>query len=102
VATLEFDVFLSHNSSDKPKVRELKRLLTSAGINAWLDMDELRPGINWQPVLEEGVRSSKSIAVLVGLDGLGPWEAEEMRGALQLAVDFFAPFAQQVDAAYYS
>ena len=82
----EFDVFLSHNSNDKPLVRELKRLLAKAGLKVWLDEDELRPGINWQPLLEAGVRSSKSIAMLIGPDGLGPWVEEEMQGALRLAV----------------
>lgn len=69
MADFEFDVFLSHNSSDKPLVRKLKQLLAKAGLRVWLDEDELRPGINWQPLLEEGVRSSKSIAVLIGADG---------------------------------
>ncbi len=91
MAETEFDVFLSHNSSDKPLVRVLKRLLAEAGLKAWLDEDELRPGINWQPLLEAGVRSSKSIAVLIGPDGVGPWEQEEMEGALQLAVRYKQP-----------
>jgi hypothetical protein len=30
--TVEFDVFLSHNSKDKPAVRELARLLEEQGI----------------------------------------------------------------------
>lgn len=46
----------------------------------------MRPGINWQPLLERGVRSSESIVVLIAADGLGPWEEEEMQTALQLAV----------------
>jgi hypothetical protein len=66
----EFDVFLSHNGSDKPLVRELKQRLAKAGLKVWLDEDELPPGINRQPLLEEGIRSSKSIAVLIGPDGL--------------------------------
>ncbi len=86
MAEFEFDVFLSHNSSDKPLVRKLKQALAEAGLKAWLDEDELRPGFNWQPLLEEGVRTSRSIAVLIGPDGLGPWEREEMEGALQLGV----------------
>ena len=81
-----FDVFLSHNSKDKPAVRELKRLLVACGLTAWLDEDELRPGMPWQELLESGINSSNSVAVLVGRDGLGPWEDEEMRAALQLAV----------------
>ena len=83
---MDFDVFLSHNSSDKPAVRELKRLLAARNLRVWLDEDELQPGINWQPSLENAIKNSKSVAVLVGRDGLGPWEDEEMQGALVIAV----------------
>ena len=86
VVEFEFDVFLSHNSSDKAQVRALKDLLLGFELKPWFDEDELRPGISWQPLLEEGVRASKSIAVLIGPDGLGPWEREEMEAALTLAV----------------
>src|SRR5438067_11218790 len=83
---MHFDVFLSHNSNDKPAVRELKALLEANGLQVWLDEDELQPGIPWQQLLEAGIKASKSVAVLVGQDGLGPWEDEEMQGALILAV----------------
>lgn len=83
---LSFDVFLSHNSTDKPAVRDLKQLLLGARITSWLDEDELQPGIPWQERLEMGIRSSNSVAVLIGKDGLGPWEDEEMQAALRLAV----------------
>jgi phosphotransferase system HPr-like phosphotransfer protein/mannitol/fructose-specific phosphotransferase system IIA component (Ntr-type) len=81
------DVFLSHNSKDKPVVRELKRRLAAKGLTVWLDEDELRPGIPWQELLEIGIRSSRSVVVVIGKDGLGPWENEEMQAALILAVD---------------
>jgi len=83
---MKFDVFLSHNSKDKPTVRELKQLLSARGLVVWLDEDELQPGIPWQQLLEAGIETSRSVAVLVGKDGLGPWEDEEMRAALSLAV----------------
>jgi hypothetical protein len=81
-----FDVFLSHNSNDKPTVRELKERLAARNLKVWLDQDELQPGIPWMQLLEDGIKSSASVAVLVGEDGLGPWEDEEMQGALRLAV----------------
>ena len=83
---MKFDVFLSHNSKDKPVVRKLKHLLSARGVVVWLDEDELQPGIPWQQLLEAGIETSRSVAVLVGKDGLGPWEDEEMRAALELAV----------------
>ncbi len=83
---MAFDVFLSHNSQDKPAVRDLKQRLEATGLSVWFDEDQLRPGIPWQQLLEDGIRQSGSIAVLIGKDGLGPWEDEEMQAALRLAV----------------
>jgi 5'-deoxynucleotidase YfbR-like HD superfamily hydrolase len=80
------DVFLSHNSLDKAQVRDLKTRLTAAGLKVWLDEDELRPGLPWQKLLEEAIRDSKSIAVLIGSSGVGPWEKEELEAALIYAV----------------
>lgn len=81
-----FDVFLSHNSNDKPTVRQLKGLLAEHDLVVWLDEDQLPPGQPWQPLLEIGIESARSVAVLVGKDGLGPWEDEEVQAALHLAV----------------
>ncbi len=80
------DCFLSHNSRDKPAVRALAEGLRAQGISVWLDEDKLRPGIPSQPLLESGIRASRSVAVLVGADGLGPWEDVEMQAALSRAV----------------
>ncbi|HBL27442.1 MAG TPA: hypothetical protein DD490_11460 [Acidobacteria bacterium] len=77
-----FDVFLSHNSKDKPAVRELAGKLRARGLTVWLDEDQLVPGRPWQEALEEIIRSIPCAAVLVGKDGLGPWEIPEMRAAL--------------------
>jgi hypothetical protein len=83
----KFDVFLSHNSKDKPVVRALAALLTEHGIEVWLDEEQLIPGRPWQTLLEKGIKESATGAVLVGADGLGPWEDEEMRALLQFAVE---------------
>ena len=83
---MKFDVFLSHNSKDKPAVRQLKELLKAYNLRAWLDADELIPGENWQPGLVKGIMNSKTVAVCIGSAGVGPWEDEEMQSALTLAV----------------
>jgi len=77
-----FDVFLSHNSKDKPTVRQLAEALQRRGLKVWLDESELVPGRPWQEALEEIIQTTRSAAVLVGKDGLGPWEMPEMRGCL--------------------
>ena len=84
--TFEFDVFLSHNSKDKPAVLALRDELVARGLKVWIDVDQLRPGIPWQKLLEDGIRTSGAVVVAVGADGIGPWEDEEMQAALVLAV----------------
>lgn len=78
----EFDVFLSHNSADKPLVEEIAEHLRGEGLRVWLDKWELRPGFPWQEGLEEGVRVSRAVAVFVGAAGLGAWQEPEMRAFL--------------------
>jgi tetratricopeptide (TPR) repeat protein len=82
VASTGYDVFLSHNSSDKPTVIQLAEELKSRGIRVWLDAWSLIPGRPWIKALEEIIQTTKSAAVLVGPDGIGPWQSPEMYGCL--------------------
>ncbi len=82
----DFDVLLSHNSEDQPAVRELGEALRERDLRVWLDEWELVPGRPWQEALEKILAEVRSVAVLVGKDGLGPWEIPEMRAALSQAV----------------
>lgn len=77
-----FDVFLTHNSKDKPAVRKIAVALRERGLKVWLDEWELVPGRPWLEATEKAIESSRCAAVLVGRDGLGPWEAPEMRACL--------------------
>lgn len=72
-----FDCFFSHNSADKPLVRELDRLVRERGVETWLDQREIKAGDSWLPLLEQGIRESHCAAVLLGPSGLGPWHGEE-------------------------
>lgn len=82
-----FDLFLSHNSEDKPAVRALAEALRDRGFKVWLDEWELIPGRTWQDALEEIIETTRSAAVLVGKDGFGPWQNVEMRACLSEFVD---------------
>ena len=83
----KFDTFLSHNSNDKPTVRQLAEALKRRGLNVWLDEWELIPGRPWQEALEKIIRTTMSAVVAVSKDGLGPWETPEMRACLAQFVE---------------
>jgi conflict system STAND superfamily ATPase/TIR domain-containing protein len=83
---MSFHVFLSHSSADKPAVEELARRLAKEGVQAWLDKWNLIPGDPWQPAIEKALAESETCAVFVGPSGLGPWQNEEMRAAIDQRV----------------
>src|SRR5262249_13339331 len=78
-----FDVFLSHSSADKAAVERVARhLQDEAGLRPFLDKWHLVPGNPWQEELEEALNHSRTCAVFIGPTGLGSWENEELRSAL--------------------
>lgn len=78
-----YDVFLSHSGNDKPMVERLAAQLTNeTGLKPFLDKWHLVPGEPWQEALEKALADSSTCAVFLGPQGLGPWENEEMRSAL--------------------
>jgi len=79
----EFDVFLCHNSADKPAVKEIGERLKKQGILPWLDEWELPPGQPWQRLLEQQIEQVKSVAVFVGGKGIRPWQQEELEAFLR-------------------
>lgn len=87
----QFDVFMCHNSADKPAVKRIAQQLKEAGILPWLDVWELPPGQPWQPVLEQQIGNIKSAAVCYGSAGIGPWQEQEMYGFLREFVSRKAP-----------
>ncbi len=59
-----FDVFLSHNSKDKPAVETLaRRLEDEAGLKPWLDKWNLVPGDPWQEAIEKALDQSRVVSL---------------------------------------
>jgi GTPase SAR1 family protein len=82
VETGDFDVFLCHNSKDKPQVMAIGERLKERGILPWLDAWEIRPGARWQQELRRVIRSVKTVAVFIGPSGAGPWQELEVESLL--------------------
>lgn len=76
--TEQFDVFLCHNSEDKPQVKEIGEKLQQYDLKPWLDIWELPPGRSWQRLLEKQIEQISSAAVFVGENGFGPWQEQEI------------------------
>ena len=73
-----FDIFLSHNSADKPAVEVIAHKLKDAGVEPWLDKWCLVPGKTFQSGLADALRSCPTCAVFIGPKGVGNWAREEV------------------------
>ncbi|MBF0549907.1 MAG: toll/interleukin-1 receptor domain-containing protein [Deltaproteobacteria bacterium] len=80
----QYDVFLCYNAQDRPVVLRLAKALQERGITVWLDIWDLIPGRPWMRVIQYLIESEKvlSVAALVGPDGYGPWQEEEVEAFL--------------------
>ena len=58
-------IFLSYSHKDKQWVDIFVRKLKSAGVNIWFDENEIKPGDTWREKLEEGLRLSDSIIMIL-------------------------------------
>jgi hypothetical protein len=73
-----YDVFLCHNSGDKPVVREIAQKLSEENIKPWLDEADIRSGSFWHTAIGQQIETVKSAAVFVGESGVGPWQNREI------------------------
>lgn len=81
-----YDVFLSHSNADEAVVADLAHRLADAGLHPWLAASHLIPGEPWQEAMEAALTQSETVAVFIGPHGIGPWHNEQMRAAIDDAV----------------
>jgi len=81
-----YDVFLSYTRADAPAVEELAQRLKDQGIVPWLDKWNLIPGEPWQEDIEAALDACDAYAIFVGPSGMGSWQNEEMRFAINQRV----------------
>ncbi|NJM73206.1 MAG: toll/interleukin-1 receptor domain-containing protein [Scytonema sp. RU_4_4] len=83
----EFDVFLAHNSADKPEVRAIANQLKERGIKIWLDEEQIPPGRSFQDEIQKAIPLVKSAVIFIGLKGLGKWQTMEVRSLTTRCVE---------------
>lgn len=78
-------IFLSHSSKDKPLVEAVARELGRRGILAWLDKDELYPGLALAKALTEAIKRQSAVAVFLSPESVkAPWVDDELEIAFKV------------------
>jgi hypothetical protein len=82
-----FDVFMAHNSQDRPQVEAVGEALRRRGLKPWLDQEQVPPGRWFQDVIQATIPHVKSAAIFIGPKGLGRWQVVELRAFLSECID---------------
>jgi len=73
-----YDVFLSHNARDKPRVRALAEELRAAGLRVWFDEWVIKPGDDIYMAIERGLEAARAQVLCLTQEALGSeWVALE-------------------------
>jgi hypothetical protein len=72
---------VSYNREDREQAEQFATRLQKKGLRISMDT-QLRPGQNWVRQLDDHIRSSKAVAVLLGRHGFGPTQMLEYEAAL--------------------
>ena len=71
--------FLSHSSVDQPIVREVAKGLQDAGIDIWLDEDELRSGDRLTQMIQSGLDAADFMVYFISQDSMkSAWSQREL------------------------
>lgn len=60
-------VFISYGGEDRASAQRFCDDLRAAGLNPWLDVEELPPGARWKPAILKAVRSSDFFVLLMSI-----------------------------------
>src|SRR5687768_14576905 len=78
-----FDVFLSHNHKDKPRVRRLAERLRDAGLRVWFDEWSVKAGEIISLKVDEGLEHSRVLLLCMSANALASnWVALERSTAI--------------------
>src|SRR5215467_4202144 len=73
-----YDIFLSHHSKDKPRVRKLAEQLREAGLRVWFDEWAIKPGDDIYLAIERGLEAARVQVLCLSPAALGSdWVALE-------------------------
>ena len=82
-APFAYDVFLSHNSKDKPHVRKLAERLRAVGLRVWFDDWIIRAGDAIDLAIEHSLEASRTLVLCMSPAAFGSdWVGLERKTVL--------------------
>lgn len=64
------DVFISYSRTDEPFVERLRTALADAGVDVWVDREDIGPAVEWRREIELGILGADVFAFVISPDSL--------------------------------
>jgi hypothetical protein len=78
-----FDVFLSYAAKDRAWAEQFAQSLQQAGVMTFFDIHDLAPGARWQDLMQDALRESSVLVVLLSANSIrSPWTFFEVGAAV--------------------
>ena len=78
-----YEVFISYSLKDKPWAAEFASALKDSGVTTLFDVAELSPGDRWQDRIQQALRSSRTLVIILSKNSAhNPWTFFELGAAL--------------------
>jgi len=79
----KYDIFLSYSRKDHQWVQDFVSALRKAGVRAWFDVQDLAPGDRWEDQIQDALRQSSTLVVILTPDSVSsPWTFFELGAAV--------------------
>lgn len=67
---MSYDVFLSYSSQDRDWVEKFSASLRDSGVTAWVGASDIAPGERWQDRIQEALRESRTLVVILSPESM--------------------------------
>ena len=93
-----YDVFLSYSMKDRDWVSAFAESLRGSGVRAWFDASDIAPGDRWQDRIQEALRDSKFLVVILTSHTIdSPWTFFELGAAVADRKKIIPIITEEVD-----
>lgn len=72
-----YRVFISYSSEDSSIARSVAKNCEKLGLHAWLDEENIMPGMNWRDEIEAAIKSSEVAIVIISKNSISPNHANK-------------------------
>ncbi|MBC8099503.1 MAG: toll/interleukin-1 receptor domain-containing protein [Armatimonadetes bacterium] len=70
-------VFLSYSRKDEAFARQLATSLDAAGVDVWLDSQDIPPGVKWSSAIAQGLDTAQTLIVILSPDAMASTNVED-------------------------